>query len=290
MADRTQYLLTLVQRSVRPYIANPKTKAVMVTGSVAEGRCDEYSDCDVMLYYDELPTEDELTLARQQNRGAELVELLGDRQSGAFGETFRLDGVECQFAHTAIAQWEAEMATALEKFEIQPGIMKMLHGTLIGMPLHGEALIRQWQANIAKYPDPLAQAMVEHHLKFFALWGMQSKLARRDATLWYYQILVESAQNILGVLSGLNRLYFSTFQFKRMGTFIEQMDIAPQNLALRLEDLFHQEASIAALHLESLVQETVALVEAHMPQVNTAFAKRQLGWRQQPWQIMSADQ
>jgi predicted nucleotidyltransferase len=289
MADRTQYLLELVRRNVKPYIANPKTKAVMVTGSVAEGRCDEYSDCDVMLYYEELPSNDELHAARQQNPGAELIEFLGDRQSGAFGETFRVQGVECQFAHTAIAQWEAEMATVLEKFEIQPGIMKMLHGTLVGMPLYGEALIQQWKDKIAKYPDQLAQAMVEHHLKFFALWSMQSKLARRDATLWYYQILVEAAQNILGVLSGLNRLYFSTFQFKRMGTFIEQMDITPQNLALRLEGLFYQEASIAALHLEALVQETVALVETHMPQVNTAFAKRQLGWRQQPWQMSSAD-
>ncbi|MEA5450272.1 hypothetical protein VB780_16955 [Leptolyngbya sp. CCNP1308] len=289
MADRTQYLLALVQRSVRPYIANPKTKAVMVSGSVAEGRCDEYSDCDVMLYYDELPTEAELEQARQQNQGAELIELLGDRQSGAVGETFRLNGVECQFAHTAIAQWEAEIASVLEKFEIQPGIMKMLHGTLIGIPLYGEALIHQWKANIAKYPDPLAQAVVEHHLIFFALWGMQPKLARRDATLWYHQILIESAQNILGVLAGLNRLYFSTFQFKRMGTLIEQMEIAPQNLALRLEGLFHQEASTAALHLKALVQETIAVVETHMPQVNTAFAKRQLGWRQQPWQIPSAD-
>src|SRR5687768_7393150 len=68
MADRTRYLLELVHRNVKPYIANPKTKAVMVTGSVAEGRCDEYSDCDVMLYYDELPTDGELALARQHNQ------------------------------------------------------------------------------------------------------------------------------------------------------------------------------------------------------------------------------
>ncbi|MBE9158896.1 hypothetical protein IQ265_18945 [Nodosilinea sp. LEGE 06152] len=285
MTDRTQYLLELVHRNVKPYIANPKTRAVMVTGSVAEGRCDEYSDCDVMLYYDELPTEDELTLARQQNRDAELIEIVGDRQAGAFGETFRVQGVECQFAHTAIAQWEAEMSTVLEKFEIQPGIMKMLHGTLISIPLYGEALIHRWKDNIATYPNQLAQAVIEHHLKFFALWGVQDKLSRRDATLWYYQILVESAQNILGVLSGLNHLYFSTFQFKRMGIFIEQMAIAPPNLAARLEGLFHQEPSVAALQLEALVQDTVALVEHHMPQINTSAAKRQLGWRQQPWPI-----
>jgi hypothetical protein len=290
MTDKTQYLLEIVKRNVKAYIANPKTKAVMVTGSVAERLCDEYSDCDVMLYYDELPSEEELGLARQHNQGVELVEILGDRQNGAFGETFQVNGVECQFAHTAIALWEKEMASVLEEFNVPSPIMKMLYGISICIPLHGDALIGQWKAKVANYPDRLAQTMVEKHLQFFAVWGMQEKLARRDTTLWYYQILVESAQNLLGVLSGLNRLYYSTFQFKRMSRFIEQMKIAPENLGDRLEKLFHQPSSIAVLQLEALVRETIQLVEIYMPQVNTASAKRKLGWRQQPWAISELDQ
>jgi predicted nucleotidyltransferase len=284
MIDRTQYFLDLVKRNVKAYIANPKTKAVMVTGSVAEGLCDEYSDCDVMLYYNELPSEEELSLARQQNQGAELIEILGDRQNGAFGETFRINGVECQFAHATIAQWEKEIASVLEQFDVRSPIVKGMAGTLVGIPLYGETLIQQWKARVANYPDGLAQTMVEHYLKFFPIWGMREKLARRDTTLWYHQILVESAQNILGVLSGLNRLYYSTFQFKRMSRFIEQMQIAPENLADRLESLFHSEGSIAVNQLESVVRETIELVEIHMPQVDTSSVRRKLGWRQQPWQ------
>lgn len=281
--DRSQYLLELAKRNVKAYIANPKTKAVMVAGSVAEGLCDEYSDCDVMLYYDELPSEAELHLARQQNQGAQLIEILGDPQAGAFGETFLVDGVECQFAHATIAQWEKEMLIVLEEFEVPSPIMKMLHGTLVGIPLYGEVLIQQWKAKVANYPDQLAQTIVEKYLKFFAIWGMQEKLARRDSTLWYYQILVESAQNLLGVLSGLNRLYYSTFQFKRMSQFIGQMEIAPENLATRLEGLFRHEPQIAVHQLEALVREVVELVEIHLPQVDTSSVKRKLGWRQQPW-------
>ncbi|GAP99980.1 hypothetical protein NIES2104_65460 [Leptolyngbya sp. NIES-2104] len=285
MPNRTQYLLELAKGNVKAYIANPKTKAVMVTGSVAEGLCDEYSDCDVCLYYDELPFEAELQLARQQNQGAELIEILGNRQDGAFGESFLMNGIEFQFAHATIAQWEAEISSVLERFEVPSPIMKMLHGTLIGIPLHGETLIEQWKAKVANYPDQLAQTMVEKHLKFFAVWGMQEKLAKRDTTLWYHQILVDSAQNLLGVLSGLNRLYYSTFQFKRMSRFIEQMEIAPENLGSRLESLFHDEPFIAVDQLEVLVRETVELVEIQMPQVDTASAKRKLGWRQQPWKL-----
>ncbi|MBD0345643.1 MAG: nucleotidyltransferase domain-containing protein, partial [Coleofasciculus sp. Co-bin14] len=223
MADRTQYLLELAKRNVKAYIANPKTKAVMLTGSVAEGLCDEYSDCDVMLYYDELPSEEELSFARQQNEGAELIEILGDRQEGAFGESFLMNGIEFQFAHATIAQWEKEISSVLEEFGVQSPIIKAMTGTLIGIPLYGEPLIQQWKAKVANYPEGLAQAMVEYYLKFPAVWGMQEKLAKRDTTLWYHQMLVQSAQNLLGVLSGLNRLYYSTFQLKRMSRLIEQM-------------------------------------------------------------------
>jgi Nucleotidyltransferase domain len=289
MTDKTQYLLELLKRNVKAYIANPKTKAVMVTGSVAEGLCDEYSDCDVCLYYHELPSEAELQFARQQNQGAELIEILGNPQDGAFGESFLMNGIEFQFAHATIAQWEEEMSTVLEKFDVPSPLMKMLNGTAIGIPLYGEALIRQCKAKVANYPGRLAQTMVEKYLEFFAVWGMEEKLARRDTTLWYYQIMVKAAQNLLGVLSGLNYLYYSTSQFKRMSRFIEQMEIAPENLAARLEGLFHYEPHIAVHQLEELVMETVELVEIHMPQVNTSSAKRKLGWRQQPWKLSEAD-
>lgn len=289
MNNKTQYLLELAKRNVKAYIANPKTKAAIVAGSVAEGLCDEYSDCDMSIYYDELPSEEELCLARQQNQGSERLWVLGNRNEGGFAESYLVKGVECQFGHVTIAQWEKDIANILEDYDIQSPLVKAMSGTLVGIPLYGEPLIQQWKARIGNYPDKLAQKMVEHYLKFFAIWGMQERLAKRDTTLWYYQILVESAQNLLGVLSGLNRLYYSTFQFKRMSRFIKQMEIAPENLAVRLERLFNQEPPVAVNQLEALVRETVELVEIHLPQVNTSSAKQRLGWRQQPWKINEVD-
>ncbi|MGL4620713.1 MAG: hypothetical protein ACRCZS_16900 [Chroococcidiopsis sp.] len=289
MTDRNQYLLELAKRNVKAYIVNPKTKAAMVAGSVAEGLGDEYSDCDMSIYYDELPSEEELKLARQQNQGSERLWVLGDQKEGGFAESYLVNGVECQFGHVTVAQWKKDISNILEGHDIQSPLVKAMSGTLVGIPLYGEPLIQQWKARIANYPDGLVQKMVEHYLKFFAIWGMQERLAKRDTTLWYYQILVESAQNLLGVLSGLNRLYYSTFQFKRMSRFIEQMEIAPENLAARLENLFHQEPSVAVNQLEASVQETVELVEIHMPQVDTSSAKRRLGWRQQPWKLGESD-
>ncbi len=284
MNSRSQYLLELAKRNLKAYIANPKTKAAMVTGSVAQGLCDEYSDIDMSIYYEELPSEEELELARQQNQGSERLWIMGDPNEEAFAEAYLVNGVECQFGHVTIKQWENDISKILEQHDVKTPMMKAMSGTLICIPLYGETLIQQWKARVTNYPDALAQAMVEQYLQFFPLWGSQKHLAERDATLFYYQILVESAQNLLGVLSGLNRLYYSTFQFKRMGYFIEQMSIAPTNLTSRLESLFSAEPDVAANQIEQLVQETLDLVDTYMPQVDTSSVRRRVGWRKQPWQ------
>jgi hypothetical protein len=281
------YLLALAKRNLQAYITNSKVGAAMVTGSVAEGECDFYSDIDMSIYYDELPTEEELEIARQHNQGTARLWFLGDRSKGGFAEAYKVNGVECQFGHVTINQWEQDMATVLEQLDVTSWVQKALSGILICIPLYGEELINNWKQKAANYPDALAFAMVKKHLQFFSLWGLQENyFVTRDGTLWQHQILVETAQNLLGVLAGLNRLYYSTFQFKRMGKFIDKMYIAPNNLYYRTENIFKVEPYLAATQLKELIQETVELVELHMPQIDTSQVRRKLDWRHEAWKFI----
>jgi hypothetical protein len=70
---------------------------------------------------------------------------------------------------------------------------------------------------------------------------------------------------------------FSTFRFKRMRRFVEQMRLAPENATQRLENVFTLERSAAIAELETLVADTLSLLEAHMPQVDTAGVAPALG-------------
>jgi hypothetical protein len=89
-------------------------------------------------------------------------------------------------------------------------------GILRGRPLHGADLIERWRRRRAHMPDALACAMVEHYLRqTMPLWFFAEALDRRDATLWVQQTLATNALNVLGVLAGLNRCFYSTFQMKR---------------------------------------------------------------------------
>jgi hypothetical protein len=281
----SHYLLGLAKRNAQVYMSLPQTRALIVTGSAAEGVSDFYSDIDTIIYYDELPSEEALQAACEQNQG-EGRRVFGERETGSFFESYRVHGVECQFAQGTVAGWEQEIAQVLEQLDVATPIQKALSGMQEAIPLYGEPLVRQWQSRLANYPDTLAEAMVKHFLTFFPVWGISHYFIARDATWWLHQILVEAEEHILGVLAGLNRLYFSSFQFKRMHRFIQHMQIAPTNLADRLDALLYAEPIAAIPQLKELVQETVALVEQHLPQIDTTAVRKSLDFEHQAWRPM----
>lgn len=279
----SQYLLALAQRNAQAYITMPNTKAIILAGSAAEGVSDFYSDIDMCIYYETLPSEEVLQAAFQQNRGAER-QFFSEASQDACVEMYHVQGVECQVVHTTIAAWERDMATVLEQLDVTTPLQKALSGMLDAIPLYGEELVRNWQAKLATYPDSLAEAMVKHYLAIVPVWGIYERMRSRDATIWLNELFVQASYHILGILAGLNRLYYSSFQFKRMHHFIAQMNIAPTNLALRLEALFHSDRASAVMQLEALVREVVVLIEQQMPEIDVTPLRKRIGWQQQAWE------
>jgi hypothetical protein len=257
----------------------------MITGSAAEGVSDHYSDLDMTVYYDgELPSEETLAEIREGHGAPERAWLLGERADGNIAEAYELDGVQAQIGHATIAVWENDIADVLDRWNADTPLHKAMSGTLECVAVHGEALIDRWKTRIRAYPDGLARAMVEKRLQIFPVWYVQDALDARDATLWLYQIRVETAYALLGILAGLNRLYFTTFQFKKMRRFVGEMRVKPERFAERLEALFQQTPADAAKSLERLTGEVLALVEGEMPEVDTTRMQRRVGGRRPRWE------
>jgi hypothetical protein len=277
-------LLALAREVAFACVAELAPRAVIVGGSAAEGISDHWSDLDVLVYHDELPIEAAIAPVRRRVGGGELRVLHPWAPGDGYAESYPVRGVECQVGHTTVARTERHPQGILVDLDVESLHQKALDGLLHCVPLHGADLVRGWQERVADYPPALGRAMVERYLRFFPLWAVDAHLAARDATLFRQQMLVEAALNLLAVLSGLNRVYFSSFQFKRMHAFCERLALAPPGLADRLELLF-SEPDRAAAELETLVAETVALVEAELPGVDTTAARRWLGERPARWSL-----
>jgi len=68
---------------------------------------------------------------------------------------------------------------------------------------------------------------------------------------------------------------------------VDSLTIAPDDLANRLDRVFLVDAASGISQIEQLVRETIALVNAHMPDVDTSVVRYPPGQRQQPWQPIS---
>jgi hypothetical protein len=251
----------LADRLVATYLELTHPDAALLGGSVASGETDEHSDVDLLLYYDELPGDEDVEAARERLGGTDLRWIAPRSEEGLL-EQFVVDGIHCQIGHLAVAALEADVARLVS--DPDRYLMKGFGGLHDGLALHGSERIDAWRAASA-YGDELQRAVILRHWKVFPLWRQHDALAARDAALFRQQILVDGAFDLLAVLAAANRVWFSSFQLKRTRKLIAKLEHAPPRLAERLEGLVCLESRAAADELKRLAEETHAIVAAVRP-------------------------
>ena len=186
----------------------------------------------------------------------------------------------------SVGSFEREITRVVVDLELNEELLKIMSGLFEGTPLHGEQLVRQWRRRAA-YTEDLQRATIAKRWRFFPWWYFQERLASRDATVWRYDVLVQSVYSIVGVLAALNRVYFSTLEFKRASTLLSRLQVAPPNLRARVDSLFDSDERRSTAELERLVADTRALVAERFPDVDLSLewagAPTPPGARESPW-------
>lgn len=260
-AAETEARLAIARRVVSGLASRTELRASLLAGSVALGIADEHSDVDLLNYYDRPPD-------------VELFDSVVEDAGGKkFGEIrYRFDGIEVQTGGQAISELESRLER-IEKGEVDWATAKVATGLLEGVALYGDELILRWKAR-ASYPEALRRREVEANLGWFPIWQIDAHLGARDAELFRRQMLLDGAFKVVTVLSAVNRLYFTTFQFKRAGAHIERMKMKPDRLAERLDRVANATPSEAADELRMLVDETKQIVKTAMPDIEADVAWR----------------
>jgi hypothetical protein len=243
----------------------------LVSGSVVEDLADERSDVDMAIVFHALPDEVVLRAAC----GADWFWQAGSLAEGSLVVAVRIDGIEVQIAYTDHATLARELDQVLVTHDPDTPLHKLAEGLLKAEPLAGERHLRALQARIADFPEGLGEAMAGHFLGRVTPWRAIAQIVHRDASLWCRELQVQAGYRLLGALAGLNGLYFTTFQFKRMGRFCDKLHLAPVALAARIEGALQAEPGPAFAELHALEREVVDLVARRWPGLDlTAVRER----------------
>jgi hypothetical protein len=250
---------------------------------VASDDADEWSDIDLILFYDAWPGAERIEAVRTALGGTSSLLLGGDVAGDTYLEQFEVESVACQLVHQTVESWRTTAKAVLEDLDTGSPVQKALSGLHAGLVLHGEDVIARLRVEAA-YPEALRVAMVRANLDVFPLWYVRDALARRDAELWQREQLVSGLQKVLGMLAGVSPVWFSTFQLKHQASLVASFADAPADLAIRLDRALVAPMADASLELERLVDETLEIVERRLPEVagDVAGLRRLVGRRQEP--------
>ena len=245
-----------------------------VSGSVVEELADQRSDVDMSVVFDALPDRDALQEACKRAGGTDWFWHAGDLADGGLVVAFRIDGIEVQIGYSDAKTLDAHLDELLVEHKADTPTHKLGEGILKAEALAGAERLEALKKRLAQFPPELGQAMIEHFLRQGAPWRAVSQLLHRDGELWCRELLVDACFGLFGVLAGLNRRYFTTFQFKRMTRFANSLPLAPADLAGRVQQLLLAPPRDAFVELHALEDEVLGLLAAHASATDLSVIRR----------------
>lgn len=284
MTAESAYLQGLARRVVAATVERTTIRAALLAGSAGRGNADRFSDLDLLFYVDVVPTNDTLTEIRTAIGGVNPLRRYQPTEY-ANGEEFQLRGVRTEVVFLTVEHVERQLDQLLDQLEdVASRRQKLLAGIAEALPLYGDELVARWRARLHPFPETFRRAMIERHWEFFPLWYHGEAMAARDSELWRLDVLLEGAFNLLGVLAGLNRIYFARFELKRTRELVAKMELAPPALGDRIESLFLLSPNEAASAFGRLIEETRQLVQNELPDLDLKLPQP-LDHRQRPWSM-----
>lgn len=273
MSSVSETFLQMAQQNTAEFQQNPHIIAMLVTGSVAKGVADDSSDIDIIMYYDELPGEAAFEAFRQAAFDSGGGFYGGNAQDG-FALFQYVDGIRHDFAHAKLIETETLIAEFLSEPDLEDNNKQiMLDGVLTGVPLKGAEITQKWKEQLANYPPQLGEMLVKKHLRFRPHWVLQKMGVERNEIIFLHEEMLNAVQNIFGVLCGLNQLYHPG-KIKGLHYTVAKMQRTPPRVASRLPALFEVDRQTAVNDLKLLIEETIDLVETHLPQIDTAPTRK----------------
>ena len=270
MTEHSSWRIALARKIAPVYAAHPEVEAAFVLGSAARGFADQYSDIEIAFIWAQPPSAEALQSLAQKAGGKQYEPGPYEEARQAWAEQFYVEAIKIETAHWTHQTIDSIVADVVERYDVSQNWLifeKQATASALqhAVVLYGEAIITHWQHRLTPYPEELALAMVQKHLRFNPFGG-QEMLATRGEIPLLYENHCSIIRRLLSLLCGLNRIYHSGFKWTRY--LVDSMTLKPQQLFGRLEHVFQADCVSGTQELRQLIEETFDLVEAHLPQID----------------------
>jgi hypothetical protein len=246
-------------------------QAIAAGGSVARGYADEYSDFELLLFWDSLPDDD--------TRHAIIETLKADFLYGYDGpsqeDQLLIQNFQVDLWHNTLAKDEAVIQAVLQDFSTDLGDSNFMDTLRSCIPLHGEVILQDWKRRAQQYPAELAVRNITKNISTLDMSRLAVS-AHRDNPHLFYSDIVRLQQAVFMILLALNGEFFPTFKW--IFRSLAAMPIKPQRVGQRFRQMFAKPYDEAITEIRQIMNETLDLVKRYYPGVGTSAARRRLAY------------
>ena len=276
--EPSAWRLELARRYIEPY--RERAAIAVLGGSVAQGVADRWSDIDTIVYWDEIDR-DWLETPRAAENG-ERFTWVEHYPGNACLEQYRLATVKADVAHVRLGWLDELIDGTLSGESFDTTSLDVLRGVQESIVLFGEERYEPIRARVLEYPEALRRALVEANLRVTPSWIYDGMGRDRGDLVVFYEYVLATIRQVVGMLAGLNRVYVAPEKLKRVGAVVGRMELTPPDAAARLDALLGLQREQVQAELDDLVGRTFDLVEEHLPDIDTTRARALWSLRAEP--------
>ncbi|SEJ44830.1 protein of unknown function [Bhargavaea ginsengi] len=266
MDHQTEWRLDAARNLAEKLKGKAGIRAILVGGSAARGYSDVYSDLELIAYWDRQPNKEEKRAIAGELGAVHRYPKIDHGHESAL----EIEGFPVDLWHKSVSEEEDILDRVFDEFSTDLGAHNVVDTVRTGIPLYGEELVRKWQERTEQYPDELARRFLDEYLPHFHLRQLHFA-ARRNNPAAFFNIMSNIQSSLFIVLLALNGSYFPTYKwmFKRL----HELPVKPENLEWRLREMYRESPTEAAARMQEVLEETLQLVEAQYPDLDTEFAR-----------------
>lgn len=269
MAD----LKKMAEQLAQLYAENAKVEGVLLGGSVSRGWQDRYSDIELLVFWNEPPSDEDRKTPIFTSKGTILD--FHPHEDEEWSETYITEGIKLEISNFLTSSIQRFITDAVELFDTDPETQCIAAAIEYGSPLAGESVINGMKSRVQNYPGGLRRAMIKANVSFGSRWSNREALLYRNDWLMLYRIMADAETKIMSILFALNRQYIVHPAFKWQRNSLDGMAIKPENLASRMESVFLGNPQDALKILEEIIREVFILIGQELPDMNLAEAIKQ---------------
>ena len=249
----------------------------LLVGSTARNLQGTLSDVDLVMYWKNIPTEEQRIQCIEQATG--VISEIGDSSEGetdpalqSQAEVFYLygdrnSGVKVDVTHKTTESAEWLIDSVVNHCDTKRIKLAIMHSLRHSITLHGDSWMAARLEQIGQQmPLALAHKLIDDNIRFEPVWVFDKFVERPDPVL-YHHYRLHNIDRMLMTLSAVNRMYMQ-MGFKHLHAFLDELKLYPENLSQDIVQILESDPSIAKPIMTRLGDAIYDLVEQEFPQID----------------------